>query len=69
MMFREREEIALQCAWGICIRVIARKLGRTPSTISREIRRNSAPRNSRWMGQSAAVCRSARSRIPSGVRR
>ena len=42
--FSEREEIALECARGTGIREIARKLGRSPSTISREIRRNSATR-------------------------
>lgn len=44
LTFSEREEIALECARGTGIRVIARKLGRSPSTISREIRRNSATR-------------------------
>ncbi|NTA40573.1 IS30 family transposase [Agrobacterium salinitolerans] len=44
LTFREREEIALECARGTGIRAIARKLGRSPSTISREIRRNSATR-------------------------
>ena len=40
----EREEIALQCARRTGVRAIARKLGRSPNTISREIRRNSATR-------------------------
>ena len=44
LTFPEREEIALECARGTGIRAIARKLGRSPSTISREIRRNSATR-------------------------
>lgn len=44
LSFAEREEIALGCARGTGVRVIARKLGRSPSTISREIRRNSATR-------------------------
>jgi IS30 family transposase len=44
LTFGEREEIALECARGTGIRAIARKLGRSPSTISREIRRNSATR-------------------------
>lgn len=42
LTFPEREEIALERAKGSGIRAIARKLGRSPSTISREIRRNSA---------------------------
>ncbi len=45
LTFREREEIALECARGTGIRAIARKLGRSPSTISREIKRNSATRS------------------------
>lgn len=44
LSFPEREEIALECARGTGVRAIARKLGRSPSTISREIRRNSATR-------------------------
>ena len=44
LTFSEREEIALECARGTGIRAIARKLSRSPSTVSREIRRNSATR-------------------------
>lgn len=44
LSFSEREEIALECARGTGVRAIARKLGRSASTISREIRRNSATR-------------------------
>jgi IS30 family transposase len=36
----EREEIAVQLAAGKSVRAIARLLGRAPSTISRELRRN-----------------------------
>lgn len=45
LFFAEREEIALECAGRTGVRAIARKLGRSPSTICREIRRNSATRS------------------------
>jgi transposase, IS30 family len=38
----EREEIALARASGLTVRAIARQIGRAPSTISRELRRNAA---------------------------
>jgi IS30 family transposase len=41
----EREEIALGLARGASIRAIARELGRSPSTISREVRRNGRVRH------------------------
>ena len=41
----EREEIALLRAQGLGIRVIAEQIGRSPSTISRELRRNAATRS------------------------
>jgi len=44
LSFREREEIALLKAQGVGVRKIARSLGRAPSTISRELRRNAATR-------------------------
>ena len=44
LSFVEREEIALFCARGHGAREIARRLGRAPSTISRELRRNAATR-------------------------
>ena len=40
LSFCEREEIALCTARGESIRCIARRLGRSPSTVSRELRRN-----------------------------
>src|SRR5665811_2439042 len=42
--FDEREEIALGRAGGESIRFISRRLGRSPSTISREFARNSDAR-------------------------
>jgi IS30 family transposase len=44
LSFREREEIALLRAQGAGVRAIARQVGRAPSTISREVRRNAATR-------------------------
>ena len=44
LSFLEREEIAICRAYGYGVRVIARHLGRSPSTISRELHRNAATR-------------------------
>jgi IS30 family transposase len=44
LSFAEREEIAIGRAYGFGVREIARCLGRSPSTISRELRRNAATR-------------------------
>jgi DNA-binding CsgD family transcriptional regulator len=45
LSFSEREEIALLKASGCGVREIARRVGRAPSTISRELRRNAATRS------------------------
>jgi len=47
LSFAEREEIALLKASGDGVRGIARATGRSPSTISRELRRNAATRGGR----------------------
>jgi transposase, IS30 family len=47
LSFAEREEIALARAGGVSMRAIARRLGRSPSTISRELRRNADRRGYR----------------------
>ena len=47
LSFDEREEIALFRARGCGVRETARRLGRSPSTISRELRRNAATRSGR----------------------
>src|SRR5512132_2151412 len=47
LSFAEREEIALLGARGCGVRQIARRLGRSPSTLSRELRRNAATRGGR----------------------
>ena len=45
LSFEEREEIALLRAQGRGVRAIAQCVGRAPSTISRELRRNAATRH------------------------
>jgi IS30 family transposase len=42
LSFAEREEIGLFSAQGVGVREIARRIGRSPSTISRELTRNAA---------------------------
>lgn len=63
LSFAEREEIALLRAQEHGVREIARRIGRDPSTISRESRRNSATRGGKpvyratvaqWKAQEAA---------------
>lgn len=63
LSFAEREELALLRAQGGGVRAIARKMGRDPSTISRELRRNAATRGGKleyratvaqWKAQTAA---------------
>jgi len=45
LSFAEREEIAILRAQQVGVRGIARRLGRSPSTISRELRRNASTRS------------------------
>lgn len=45
LSFAEREDIAVMRAEGLSIRTMAGRIGRSPSTISRELRRNAATRN------------------------
>jgi IS30 family transposase len=45
LSFAEREEIAILNAQHVGVREIARRLGRSPSTISRELRRNASTRS------------------------
>src|ERR671939_666767 len=63
LSFAEREEIALLRAQGHGRREVARRLGRAPSTISRELRRNAATRGgglesrataAQWHGERSA---------------
>jgi IS30 family transposase len=48
LSFAEREEIAILFAQEVGVREIARRLGRDPATISRELRRNAATRSGKW---------------------
>ncbi len=48
LSFAEREEIAILFAQRYGVREIARRVGRSPSTISRELHRNAATRGGRW---------------------
>ena len=45
LSFSEREEIAILHAQQLGVREIARSVGRSPSTISRELRRNASTRS------------------------
>jgi transposase, IS30 family len=47
LSFAEREDIAIWRAQKLGVREIARRLGRSPSTISRELRRNASTRTFR----------------------
>jgi hypothetical protein len=72
LSFAEREEIAVLLARGCGVREIARQLGRAPSTISRELQRNSALRTGRpeYSGLDRAdACRSSRSTTEAGEAR
>ncbi|SFF73594.1 helix-turn-helix domain-containing protein, partial [Blastococcus tunisiensis] len=66
LSFAEREEIALDRAAGLGVREIARRLGRSPSTISREIAGgcvNRRPRG-RYRASVAQARAEARARRP-----
>ena len=48
LSFAEREEIAILRGRGCGVREIARRTARSPSAVSRELRRNAATRGGRW---------------------
>lgn len=63
LSFAEREDLALLWAQGLGVRAIADRMGRSPSTVSRELRRNAATRSGKleyratvaqWKAQMAA---------------
>jgi transposase, IS30 family len=53
LTFAEREEIALARARGETMRVIARRLARSPSTVSRELKRNADRRDGGYRATTA----------------
>ena len=57
LSFAEREDIAMWNASGVSMRDMARQLGRSPSTISRELRRNSPAHGPRHYRASKAQVR------------
>ncbi len=63
LSFSEREEIALARARGESARLIARRLGRAPSTVSRELRRN-ADRHGGYRATTAHATAYARASRP-----
>ena len=61
LSFAEREEIAVRVAAGESVRAIARRIGRAPSTVSRELTRNSVRGRYRAsVAQMAATGRASR---------
>lgn len=55
LQLEEREEIAVRRAAGAGIRQIAMELGRSPSTISRELRRNASTRSGGFVYRASAA--------------
>jgi IS30 family transposase len=60
LLLAEREEISRGLAAGDSCRMIARRLGRAPSTVSREVARNGGCRRYRAQVADAAADRRAR---------
>jgi IS30 family transposase len=64
----EREEIAVGLAQGLPLREVARRLGRAPSTVSREVARNSTRGRHRYRAVAAQVRAEERARRPKPAR-
>src|SRR3954454_23718315 len=67
LSMREREDIAV---WRghLSVREIARRLGRAPSTIGRELARNTAPHGRGYRASTAQASADARASRPKGSR-
>jgi IS30 family transposase len=63
LSFAEREELAVMAAQGLGVRAMARRLGRCPSTVSRELRRNVTTVGA-YRASSAQWCAEWRARRP-----
>src|SRR5699024_7737588 len=59
LSFAEREEIAILTSQEVGVREIARRLGRDPGAISRELRRNAATRGGRLIYREGVAQRNA----------
>jgi hypothetical protein len=68
LTLREREEIACRRAAGEGVRAIALELGRSPSTVSRELRRGIVRRKSGYRATVAQALADQRSRRPKARR-
>ena len=68
LSFAEREEIALLRAKAMGVCEIARRTGRAPSTISRELRRNAATRSGgfEYRASNGTVARRTKGEAPEG---
>jgi transposase, IS30 family len=64
LSFPEREEISCRRAAGDGVRAIARALGRSPSTVSRELRRGTVRRKSGYRASVAQALADQRARRP-----
>jgi IS30 family transposase len=62
LSYEEREEIAWRLDRGQAVREIARAVGRAPSTVSREVRRNVSPSPRRYRAFPAHIMARARAR-------
>src|SRR5690349_11580823 len=64
LSFAEREEISCRRAAGEGVRAVARALGRSPSTISRELARGTVRRKTGYRASVAQARADARARRP-----